>query len=240
RLERVRTGDIRQREPLRVSIAEADPRLVETAEVVVAEGRRLLRDGDVVGARARHQQVWPVKHHVRRAGLEQQLAGQRRRPRALDDAIRPEPPRRLALERAVGAAAERRRGATAGADAILLDVGEDVDLVALRDLPRKAYGMRLVLLVAERRTGEVRGIDGRSLRLVPVEPRGLVAHAPAPDGGEEPHLVLLDRPADREPGVVHPIQLRYVGDGTVAERRRQVAALQVVVGEQALDAEPEG
>src|SRR6185503_14310696 len=119
----------------------------------------------------------------RAARLEEQLRGERRAPVGLIQAGGAEMERDAGFRRA----AERADGA---AEAVVRDVGEEVELVLLRRLPRDAGGLRFVPLRAVCRVREIRRVERRPLRLVPEIAGHQVLVAPLAERREEPQLVL--------------------------------------------------
>ena len=229
-LERMRAGHVRDREPLAVPpllvrIVGRDPR-------VVAHAGRLLEDGDVAGLHAGRAELRPVVDGERRRAVEEQPVGHGRAPRRL---IHPRRPEMIGIERLRRLAAVVRR--VGAADAGVLHVREDVDLVPLGRLPRQAQRVRLEPLVRVGGPVEVRRVERCALRLVPVDAGEQPAVAPFAMRGEEPEAIALDRPAHRHAGVVDFEQLAAALEPPIAERPGQVVAgeapLRVDAGEAA-------
>ncbi len=217
-LVRVRTGDVRDREALRTAIGRALGRVGRGG--VVPEVVRQLEDRDVRRLDAGIEERRPVRDGQRAAGLEEQLRRDRRAPVGLIESGRTEMERNACF----GRAAERADGP---AEAVIRDVGEEVELVLLRRLPRDAHRFRFVPLRAVRRVREIGRVDRRALRLVPEIAGHQVLVAPLAERREEPELVLPDRPAKRHAGVV---DLQDLAD------RREAARAQVVVQVRRLEA----
>ena len=248
RLEVVRSGDVRERPASRVPI-----RVVGVAAIhrtrAVADARSQIRDPHHVRRDARHEELVPLRDGHRRAGLQQQAARLRRRPRALQQSVGVEPVAGAELLHAgrVGRAAVARP---------LLVVGE-VDLVPLRRLPGDPAQIRVVPLepaaVAVVRPVHPRGephdlalgsgrrekrAQARRRRpgggvLVPEDAVVPPREAPAPPGHEVPHAVPQDRAAQAQRLVPHLERLVRSGQAARLEVCGQVLALHAVVGEEA-------
>ena len=246
-LEVVRTGDVRHREALAVAIGVVGV-APQPAVVAVGDPRPHVVDQHFVRFDARHQEGVPLRDRDRAAGLEQQAARLRRRPRELQQAVGVEAiaGRRLLHPVGVGGAA------VAGA---LLVVGE-VELVVVRRLPGDAAQVRVVPLqppavavvghvrvrdeiddlpLRARRREVPRLAGGRGARegaLVPVDPGVPAREAPAPPGEEEPQPVAHDRSAQAQRLIPHlQRRVRRVETG-VLQLLGQVLALHAVVGEE--------
>ena len=190
-LQRMAASDVRRGEALAVAVLHV--RIVVRFPRVEPDARRLLEDGDRVLHHARLTELGPVIDRRGEGAIEQQPAGEGRGPRRLVEAGRTEVIRADRFGRHADAGADRARAA----DARILEVAEEAEFLFRRRLPRDARRLRLEPLRAVRGPRRIRCVEGRPLRLVPVEAGEDVVVAPFARGGEEPHLVLLDRTAER-------------------------------------------
>ena len=158
-LEVVAAGDIGRDDALRAAAGAGDRRRQHRGRAVAEVGRGL-EDRAVVAGDAFLREVDPVGHLPRGAGFDQQLVGERRCPRALDDTGRPPVPAAFRFD---GVGAGERAGRAA---ARLLDVAENGELVLFGRLPRRAQrvvaepveaGRRPVEVAARRRWSACRG-----------------------------------------------------------------------------------
>src|SRR6185436_16038202 len=164
------------------------------------------------------------------AGVEEQPARRRRRPRQLRDA------QRLVLAQAAGFRRDARgvgdavrRAFARAADDLL--VPEAADLVPRRDLPGDADVAVLPGAVRELRTrgiGRVRPLRGIARVVVVEDVRDDLRAALRAGVGEVPDLVFADRPADRSIEVVHLVGRRRGREPLILQRLRQVVRLELL------------
>ena len=114
--------------------------------------------------------------------------------------------------------------------AIALRIGEEVELVALRRPPRDARALGLVPLVHVRRPAGVGSVKRSALRCVEELAGRLPLVAPLPIREVEPHLVLLDRPAERRAAVKDIADMGHGRKASAAQRIGQVVALHAAAG----------
>ena len=181
-LQIVAAGHVGQRKTLCAAAGPGSRRRQVDGRAIPEVGAAL-EDRPVVARDARHGEIDPVGDLPRSAGFEQQLAGDGRCPRSLDDTGRPEVPTAFRFD-GVGAG-ERPRGAAA----ILLDVAEKAELVLFRRLPRRSQRVGPEPVEGGRRTRQVRFVSNRrrsgdpgfSLELVEIRARLIDARAPSAD-----------------------------------------------------------
>src|SRR5262245_57279816 len=187
--ECMRTGDVRRREALRLTVAVVGPAVSAAGRAervrVVAAARQEIQCGNMVGEHTCLRDDRPVEEHERYAGFEEQPARWQRIPRGLIERIREEtiPDERL----------RRRWRQVDGGRDVVLDVDKTAHLVLRRCLPGQSNGMRPETFIAVARAGRVRRVHGLALRLVPERTRLLVPVAPSSMSCEGPEPFAFDR-----------------------------------------------
>ena len=212
-LEVVTAGHVRQRETLGAPPGARDRRR-ERGGRAVAEAGRKFENRAVVAAHAGFREIDPVRDLPRGAGFQEQPAGQRRRPRALDHTGREPIPAAFRLDRI------RTGEGTRGAAARLLDVSVETEPVAGRGLQRPPKGMVPVPVEARSRTTEVWRVPDRrrtgnsrlALEQVEVRIRLVDTRTPASHRGKEPELVLDDWTAKLRASPIDALHLCALGD----------------------------